>query len=44
MVNLRILNWDGSTNPHFGCGTTNNPKAKIEEALDAAFAEFIKKP
>ena len=44
MVNLKLLNWDGSANPCFGCGRTNNPKAKIQKALNAAFANFMEKP
>src|SRR5271170_5591237 len=44
MVNLKILNWDGSPYPYFGCGTTKNPKPKIERALGAAFANFMEKP
>ncbi len=44
MVNLKILNWDGTTNPYFGCGRGNDPKAKVQKALDAAFANFIEKP
>ena len=44
MANLKILNWDGSTSPVFGCGRTNNPKPKITKALDSAFANFIEKP
>ena len=43
MENLKILNWDGSANPHF-CGRTNYPKAKAEKALHAAFANFREKP
>jgi len=44
MGNLKILNWDGSPYPYFGCGNTTNPKPKIERALDAAFANFMEKP
>jgi len=44
MSNLKILNWDGSANPHFGCGKTRNPKAKIVKNLNAAFANFVEKP
>lgn len=44
MVNLKILNWDGSASPVFGCGRTNNPKAKIVMALDSAFVNFMEKP
>ena len=44
MGNLKILNWDGSASPVFGCGRTNNPKAKIVKALDSAFANFMEKP
>ena len=44
MVNLKLLNWDGSASPVFGCGRTNNPKAKIVKALDSAFANFMEKP
>jgi hypothetical protein len=44
MGNLKILNWDGSPYPYFGCGNTPNPKPKIERALDAAFANFMEKP
>jgi len=44
MSNLKILNWDGSGNPPFGCGRTGNPKAKIVRKLNAAFANFIEKP
>jgi hypothetical protein len=44
MANLKILNWDGSPYPFFGCQRTDNPKPKIERALDAAFANFMEKP
>jgi hypothetical protein len=44
MANLKILNWDGARHPYFGCGTTKNPKPKIERALVAAFANFMEKP
>ena len=44
MAHLKILNWDGSASPVFGCGRTNNPKAKITKALDSAFANFMEKP
>lgn len=44
MVNLKSLNWDGSINRCFGCGMTNNPKEKIEKALDVVFAKFMEKP
>jgi hypothetical protein len=44
MANLKLLNWDGSANPCFGCRRTNNPKEEIKKALDAAFANFMEKP
>ena len=44
MVNLKILNWDGSVNPYFGGGRTSSPTGKVKNALDAAFANFMEKP
>jgi hypothetical protein len=44
MANLKILNWDGSINPYFGCGRSHDPKAMIAKALDKAFANFVEKP
>ena len=44
MANLKLLNWNGSLHPCFGCGRTSNPKEKIRKALDTAFANFMEKP
>jgi F-box domain len=44
MVNLKILNWDGTTNPYFGFGRDGRPKAQMKKALDTAFANFVEKP
>jgi hypothetical protein len=43
MSNLKILNWDGQTNPHF-CGETWDPKGEMIKALDATFVNFVDKP
>lgn len=44
MINLKLLNWDGTTYPHFGCWRSRSPKARITKALDTAFANFVEKP
>jgi F-box domain len=44
MPNLKILNWDGSGNPTFGFGRGGGVKARMEEKLNATFANRLEKP
>jgi hypothetical protein len=44
MINLKLLNWDGTTNPSFGCPTGSHPTVQIQRALDTAFSNFMEKP
>ena len=44
MVNLKLLNWDGTTNPVFGCVRASPPEEQIKRALDTAFTNFREKP
>lgn len=44
MVNLKLLNWDGTANPVFGCSRRDDPKEKVKKALNAAFVNFREKP
>jgi len=44
MVNLKLLNWDGTIYPVFGCVRASPPKEQIKRALDTAFANFTEKP
>ena len=44
MRNLKLLNWDVTTNPVFGCRGSDDPKEMIKSAFDAAFMNFSEKP
>jgi F-box-like len=44
MVNLKLLNWDGTTHPVFGCRRRDDPKEMVKRALDATFVNFREKP
>jgi F-box domain len=44
MVNLKLLNWDGTIHPVFGCVRASPPDGQIMRALDKVFANCTEKP